>query len=615
MIKNKIITLTTIAVLTLGFTVPTINVLATDSIQNVDYDTKNLEKTVGEIQVTFKDTLGNTLGTINKTNILKGKKYDLVETNTSKNWKIIGDLPSGVVDKDNIVYEYTLQSNKQHEYLVYYSTPEGIVQIDKYTLEHGAVVTFDFPDETEDYIKTSEGNIHHIVDTEDNSNIIWVNYDTKHFETDENGEQVPVYKDFNIDKVDYSILNYAFTYNEDNTILDITPENYNYNYTDVLDTINNSDLYPRVEKIDINYQDFGIYFGYDPFNYDTSPEKWKSFDSVFGQATGLDPNKKLVDLNEILKQNNINPDTYLTEANIINLSIGGDKDNAIVGGNLSDATYGMLAIRASLPENIYEYLDYEVDTLISDINITYDLPLNINNFDPEFKDYVDYKVLKDYPRFFEVLKSKIVNKRIGIMSSSNYNTILSGFADIYAKDGELRIKVYQFADTIGTNPEGVNGASGLFVFNLDSKITVNYVSDNGDLLGTYTRTYDKNSKITLENKAFDGYELLDKNDKNKEIVADKDLSIDIVYKKVKEIVVPEEKPEVPEEIIPEAVIPEEVVPEEVTPEVEEIVEESVEEQDTLHKTGQLNEGIRLPDLSMFYILVTLLVMSYFLFLV
>lgn len=211
----------------------------------------------------------------------------------------------------------------------------------------------------------------------------------------------------------------------------------------------------------------------------------------------------------------------------------------------------------------------------------------------------------------------------------DYNKINFTDNDVFIKNGLYRLKLSVTNDFNMTTTWYLD-----FNISFTFLVTVNHVDAEGNQL-THPGKWGVNPyhPVTIftpvdflikQGYTADNYTLPfdDNNYKPREIT--------MVYKKKDSLVTenvekpeekPEVKPELPEEIIPEE-IPEspEVTPEipevtpEVTPEAPEIVEESIEEQDTLHKTGQLNEGISLPELSMFYILISLLVMGYFLFL-
>lgn len=485
-----------------------------------------IKNNVSAITVNFLDPNGNKIGQITKDHVLIGKNFKTVNKYMYDNWKILNAEQTGVLKEGGTSLDITLKPNKTHKLTIQYVFENGqIVQTESLELPHGSKILIN-PKNAEGYELVSDSK-ELVVSSDDYVQFIYKS-------TTENQEN------FNVDKAEvinkgfglsYIELENGASYFEEDSLVDIVPEDYNYQYTDTFNDINNNPILRNISysrALDMN--ELNTADAYNHLYYYAKAKDLMTFDEYFGSdVTGITPNKKVVDLNEILEVHGLNPDEVLKDAHFQNVTLVNGEQTIDGFSRIEDAKYllGLVHAPISNVENLGDYLDYEFDNVHHDIVVTYDVPLSIQEYFPDM-------LLEQYPRIGAEIAKNLEGKRVPLYDggkfSGSFNQNLSAFGDIYKKDGQFRIKVYMVDRPLNSGSNYNLDYIGGLKIDLNSQITVNYVDEKGVILDTTTETIAKDTNYNVSNKTFDGYELKDINDKDKVVFVNKDMVVNIEYK-------------------------------------------------------------------------------------
>lgn len=509
-------------------TVQTTTVLA-DTINQIAVNDSEIKNNVSEITVNFLDLNGNKLGQITKDHVLIGKNFKTVNKYMYDNWEILNAEQTGVLKEGGNTLDITLKSNKTYKVTIKYITEDKqILQTESLEIPHGSKILIN-PKNAEGYELLSDSR-ELVVNSNTDTQIVEFMYKS----TIENQE------DFNVEKAEVIDKGFALSninlengdkYNEVDSFVDIIPEDYNYQYTDTFNTINENPILRNISysnhlsESDLNNDNIWKHLYY------TSKSKdLMTFDEFFGKdVTGITSDKKVVDLNEVLEVHGLNPDELLQNASFVNVAIVDEEQTVSDVSKIEDAEYllGMLKAPISSVENLGDYLDYEFNNVNKDMVVTYDVPLNLPEFYPEM-------LLEQYPRTEAEIVKNLEGKRVPLWDggkfTGSFNQNLSAFGDIYKKDGQFRVKVYMIGRTLNSGSNYNLDYTGALKIDLNSQITVNYINEKGETLDTTTEIITKDTNYNISNKTFEGYELKNTNDKDKVVFVNKDMVVNIEYK-------------------------------------------------------------------------------------
>lgn len=485
-----------------------------------------IKNNVSAITVNFLDPNGNKIGQITKDHVLIGKNFKTVNKYMYDNWEILNAEQTGVLKEGGTTLDITLKPNKTHKLTIQYVFENGqIVQTESLELPHGSKILIN-PKNAEGYELVSDSK-EVVVSSNDYVKFVYK-------PTTENQEEFSVEKAEVINK-GFGLSNIELEngdrYNEVDSLVDIVPEDYNYQYTDTFNDINNDPILRNISYS--RYLDMNELNNADAYNhlyYYAKAKDLMTFDEYFGEdVTGITSNKKVVDLNEILEVHGLNPNGVLKDASFSIKTIVNGEQSFDGFSKIENAKYllGMVNAPISSVENLGDYLDYEFNNVNNDIVVTYDVPLSIQEYFPDM-------LLEQYPRIGAEIAKNLEGKRVPLYDggkfSGSFNQNLSAFGDIYKKDGQFRIKVYMVDRPLNSGSNYNLNYWGGLKFDLNSQITVNYVDERGEILDTITETIAKDTNYNISNKTFEGYELKDTNDKDKVVFVNKDMAVNIEYK-------------------------------------------------------------------------------------
>lgn len=508
--------------------VQTTTVLA-DTFNQTAVNDMEIKNNVSKITVNFLDLNGNKLGQITKDHVLIGKNFKTVNKYMYDNWEILNAEQTGVLKEGGSTLDITLKSNKTYTVTIQYKTEDRqILQTESLEIPHGSKILIT-PKNAEGYELLSDSR-ELVVNSNTDTQMVEFMYKS----TTENQE------DFNVEKAEVIDKGFALSninlengdnYNEVDSFVDIIPEDYKYQYTDTFNNINENPILSNISysnnlsESDLNNDNTRKYLF-----YSTKSKDLMTFDDYFGKnVTGITPDKKVIDLNEILEVHGLNPDELLQNASFTNVTIVNGEQSVMDFSKIEDSKYllGMLHAPISNVENLGDYLDYEFDNVNKDMVVTYDVPLNLPEYFPDM-------LLEKYSRIETEIAKNLEGKRVPLFDggkfSGSFNQNLSAFGDIYKKDGNFRVKVYMIGRTLNSGSNYNLNYTGALKIDLNSQITVNYVNEKGEILDTTTEIVAKDTNYNILNKAFEGYELKDSNDKDKVIFVNKDMVVNIEYK-------------------------------------------------------------------------------------
>lgn len=500
-----------------------------DTFNQTAVNDVEIKNNVSKITVNFLDLNGNKLGQITKDHVLIGKNFKTVNKYMYDNWEILNAEQTGVLKEGGNTLDITLKSNKTYTVTIKYITEDRqILQTESLEIPHGSKILIN-PKNAEGYELLSDSS-----ELVVNSNADTQTVEFMYKSTTENQE------DFNVEKAEVIDKGFALSninlengdkYNEVDSFVDIVPEDYNYQYTDTFNTINNDPILRNITYSNKLYDnDLNNDNTRKHLFYSAKSKDLMTFDDYFGKdVTGITSDKKVVDLNEVLEVHGLNPDELLQNARFSNVTIVNGEQSVMDFSKIEDSKYllGMLHAPISNVENLGDYLDYEFNNVNKDMVVTYDVPLNLPEYFPDM-------LLEQYPRVETEIAKNLEGKRVPLLDngkiSGSFNQNLSAFGDIYKKDGQFRVKVYMIGRTLNSGSNYDLNYTGALKIDLNSQITVNYVNEKGEILDTTTEIVAKDTNYNISNKTFEGYELKDSNDKDKVVFVNKDMVVNIEYK-------------------------------------------------------------------------------------
>ncbi|UDM84084.1 MucBP domain-containing protein [Vagococcus fluvialis] len=519
--KNKIIkgvVLSTMLFSTVAL--PVYSTVVSANTINVASNIRSTESNVSTLTLNFKDKNGNKLGDFEKTNIMNGKSYELKDTEY-KNWKITKGNTKGVIKKGVNSVDLVVEPNKLQDVVFNFKDEDGNKlgnSTNKFS--HGTVYDFS-TEKIEGYelIKPTEKLVNGV---DDNVDLVFRKTKNVPFV---NPKIVSKEKGF---KFSYMDLEDGSNVYESKQIVEIIPEKYNYKYKNVFNDINNDGFRPIQNSQMIEKDMLSNLDSY----YLSNVKTYRDYDEQFDSKSGILDGTPVFEFTELLKNHKLSTDIPNAQISNIATSFLKSESNISDSDSIEDSNYFVTLIQApsnNLANGVKHFWDFE----INDVNgaITYDTKLDMN---------IPEHILKDYPRFYSDFDSKVLGKRWTVWeggSNSNLNQAVSGFSEIYKKGNEYRIRVinhnYDNALT-STHTENFDNGTFAIKFELDSEITVNYVSQSGRILETSKEIIDKNTKYNIENKEFEDFKLKNENDKDKKVFVNKDMTVDIVYNPLKE---------------------------------------------------------------------------------
>lgn len=488
-----------------------------------------IKNNVSEITVNFLDLNGNKLGQITKDHVLIGKNFKTVNKYMYDNWEILNAEQTGVLKEGGNSLDITLKSNKTYIVTIkYIAEDRQILQTESLEIAHGSKILIN-PKNAEGYELLSDSS-----ELVVNSNRDTQTVEFMYKSTTENQE------DFNVEKAEVIDEGFALSninldngdkYNEVDSFVDIVPQDYNYQYTDTFNNINENPILSNISySNNLSESDLNNDNTRKNLYYITKSKDLMTFDDYFGKdVTGITSDKKVVDLNEVLEVHGLNPDELLQNARFSNVTIVNGEQSIMDFSKIGDSKYllGMLHAPISNVENLGDYLDYEFNNVHNDIVVTYDVPLNLPEYFPDM-------LLEQYPRVEAEIAKNLEGKRVPLYDggkiSGSFNDNLTAFGDIYKKDGQFRVKVYMIDRPLNSGSNYNLNYTGALKIDLNSQITVNYVNEKGEILDTTTEIVVKDTNFNISNKTFEGYELKDSNDKDKVVFVNKDMVVNIEYK-------------------------------------------------------------------------------------
>lgn len=496
-----------------------------DTFNSTAVNDMQIKNNVSEITVNFLDPNGNKIGQITKDHVLIGKNFKTVNKYIYDNWEILNAEQTGVLKEGGTNLDITLKPNKTHKVTIQYVNEDRqILQTESLEIPHGTKILIN-PKNAEGYELLSDSS-ELVVNSDDYVQFMYKS-------TTENQEDFNVEKAEVIDKgfeLSNITLENGDRYNEVDSFVDIVPEDYNYQYTDTFNAINNDPILRKISYSRNLIDELNTPDVYKHLNYYAKAKDLMTFDGYFGaDVTGITPNKKVVDLTEILKVNGLNPNEVLKDASFSIKTIVNGEQTIFDFSKIEDAKYllGLISAPISSVENLGDYLDYELNNVKDDMVVTYDVPLNIPDYFPDM-------LLEQYPRIKEEIVKNLEGKRVPLWDggkfTGSFNRNLSAFGDIYKKDGQFRIKVYMVDRPLHSGSNYNLNYDGALKIDLNSQITVNYVNADGEILDTTTEIIAKDTNYNIPNKTFEGYELKDINDKDKVVFVNKDMVVNIEYK-------------------------------------------------------------------------------------
>lgn len=484
-----------------------------------------IKNNVSEITVNFLDPNGNKIGKITKDHVLIGKNFKTVNKYMYDNWEILNAEQTGVLKEGGTTLDITLKPNKTHTLTIQYVNEDRqILQTESLEIPHDSRLLIT-PKNAEGYELLSDSR-ELVVNSNDYVQFMYKS-------TAENQE------DFNVEKAEVIDKGFALSnitlengdrYNEVDSFVDIVPEDYNYQYTDTFNDINNNPILRNISYSKALMDELHTADAQNHLYYYAKAKDLMTFDEYFGaDVTGITSNKKVVDLNEILEVHGLNPNEVLKDASFANVTIVNGEQTITDFSKIEDSKYllGLVKAPISSVENLGDYLDYEFNNVNNDIVVTYDVPLNLPEYFPD-------RLLEQYPRIGAEIAKNLEGKRVPLYDggkfTGSFNQNLSAFGDIYKKDGQFRIKVYMVDRPLNSGSNyNLNYIGGLKI-DLNSQVTVNYVNGKGEILDTTTEIIAKDTNYNIPNKTFEGYELKDINDKDKVVFVNKDMVVNIEYK-------------------------------------------------------------------------------------
>lgn len=489
-----------------------------------------IKNNVSEITVNFLDPNGNKIGQITKSYVLIGKNFKTVNKYIYDNWEILNAEQTGVLKEGGASLDITLKPKKTYKVTIQYMTEDRqILQTESLEIPHGSKILIN-PKNAEGYELLSDSKELVVNSNKDTHTVTFMYKPTAENQGKFNVEKAEVIdKGFALSNIE---LENGDRYNEVDSFVDIVPEDYNYQYTDTFNDINNNPILRNISYSKALMNELNTSDAYKHLNYYAKAKDLMTFDEYFGaDVTGITPNKKVVDLTEILKVHRLNPDELLTDASFGNVTIVNGEQTIDGFSKIEDAKYllGMVNAPISSVENLGDYIDYEFDNVNDDIVVTYDVPLNLPEYFPDM-------LLKQYPRIKEEIVKNLEGKRVPLWDGGSVNPggafqqNLTAFGDIYKKDGQLRIKVYMIGYPLSSGGKYNFSYIGTLKIDLNSQVTINYVNEKGEILDTTTEIIAKDTNYNIPNKTFEGYELKDSNDKDKVVFVNKDMVVNIEYK-------------------------------------------------------------------------------------